>query len=158
MKLNYLIIAALLCGCGGAVSTSYDPNLVGKVDDINNYDSPPVLLTAAVPEYPEMALEVGAEGKVLLKLLVLEDGTVGRIEVVEVSNPILVHEAITAASNCVFAPARKNGKPCRATTLLPILFDKDAERVRVRRTVETSKGGFPSSGSTDNPPENNLLK
>jgi len=154
VKLVYVVVAMLICGCGGA-ATKYNPELVGEFEDINSYDSPPVLLTAAVPEYPEMALDVGAEGKVVLKLLVLEDGSVGKIQVVEASNPILVDEAIEAAAKCVFAPARKGGKPCCATTLLPIIFDKDAKGTRIRRSLETtgslmfldSKDDSPSEGS-----------
>ncbi len=151
MRLAYIVIAILICGCGGPV-TKYSHELVGDFDDINDYDSPPVLLAAAVPEYPEMALDVGAEGRVVLKLLILEDGKVGRIQVVEASNPILVQGAINAAADCIFAPARKNGRPCCATTLLPFVFDKDAERIRVRRGIETTKSIYLKPARNDSSP------
>jgi len=98
--------------------------------------TPPVLLTP-VARYPsegyQVALDRGmltprlrieaAEGRVLLKVLVRADGSVGAVEVAEGSGSRLLDDAaVRAAGGWVFAPATRDGQPIEAWALVPIRF------------------------------------
>jgi TonB family protein len=128
-RLVYVILvaatAAMLGACSGALTSKDNARYLGEFEDILDYDTPPILVSAIRPDYPEMARQVGAEGRVTLKVLVLEDGRIGGIQILETPNPILVDGAITALRQSLFAPATKDGAPCRATMLVPFIFDKD---------------------------------
>jgi TonB family protein len=136
------LCAVILCRCGGALTSKENAMYLGDFEDIVDYDTPPILVSAVRPDYPEMAREVGAEGRVVLKVLVLEDGTIGRIQILEMPNPILVDGAITAIRHSIFAPATKDGAPCCATMLIPFIFDKDDTYSRRRRRVESNQSGY----------------
>ena len=142
-----VVLAALsLCagciGCGGALTSKENARLLGEFEDRLDYDTPPTLISAARPEYPEMARQVGAEGRVVLKVLVQEDGSIGSIQIVEMPNPILVDQAITALRRSIVAPATKDGVPCCATMLIPFIFDKGSVYARGRATVEADETGY----------------
>lgn len=117
-----LLAAAVLVGCGSLTSRE-NADLLGEFDDILDYDRPPVLVNAVSPEYPDIVREVGAEGRVILKVLVLEDGSLGAIQIVESPNDILANQAISALRKSEFRPAVRDGRPCRATTVVPFVFD-----------------------------------
>jgi TonB family protein len=134
--------ATALVGCGGALTSKENAKYLGDFEDIVDYDTPPILVSAVRPEYPEMARQVGAEGRVVLKVLVREDGTIGRIQILEMPNPILVDGAITAIRQSLFAPATRNGVPCCATMLIPFIFDKDDTYARKRRDLESDHPGY----------------
>ena len=117
------LVTAMLVGCGSLTSRE-NADLIAEFDDIDDYDRPPVLVNAVSPEYPEIIREVGAEGRVILKALVLEDGTLGAVQIVESPNDILANQAITALRKSEFRPAVRDGRPCSATTVVPFVFDK----------------------------------
>jgi TonB family protein len=136
------LLAAILAGCGSLTSRE-NADLIAEFDDIVDYDRPPVLVNAVSPEYPEIVREVGAEGRVIIKALVLEDGSVGAVQIVEAPNDILANQAITALRKSEFRPAVRDGRPCCATTVVPFVFDKgeagvgDRERYDAGRTTAT---------------------
>ncbi len=120
VALSLLAMLTSACSSGRTIPDSI--NLVEELPDQNDYDHPPVLLKSVKPEYSPTEATMGISGKVTLKLLVLKDGTVGKIKVVEASNPVLVRSAVEAASKFVFQPATKNGRPKRATIVIPFVF------------------------------------
>jgi TonB family protein len=134
-------MAGVLGGCSGALTSKENAKYLAEFEDIVDYDTPPILVAAVRPEYPEMAREVGAEGRVTLKVLVLEDGRIGGIQILETPNPILVDGAITAVRQSLFAPATRDGAPCRATMLVPFIFDKDDTYAR-RKDYEADREGY----------------
>ena len=132
----------------GAVTTRQDhAEILGQFEDVLDYDTPPMLVQAVRPEYPEVAREVGAEGRVVLKALILEDGQLGRIEILESPNPILANEAISALRQSVFSPARKGGVPCCGTMVIPFVFDKDEGRAYDRTGLDVDRTGAPEEES-----------
>jgi TonB family protein len=141
-----LILLALVgfgVGCGSAFTGQDHSDILGEFDDLLDYDSPPVLVQAVRPAYPEAVRELGAEGEVVLKALILEDGHLGGVEVMESPNPILTTVAVTALRQSLFMPAQKGGEPCCATMLVPFVFDKD-EGMRYDRTgLEADRTGAP---------------
>jgi len=81
----------------------------------NESSSPDVLprpIAEVFPEFPREALKAGAEGKVLLHLLVTEFGSVSEITVLEntTGNTECVVAAKKAAKRNKFIPAQKSGK------------------------------------------------
>ena len=71
---------------------------------------------------PQLRIEA-AEGRVVLRLLVLVDGTVGRIEIAASSgSQVLDDAAAAAARQWRFAPAALDGSPIDAWVLIPVRF------------------------------------
>jgi TonB family protein len=76
------------------------------------------------PRYPPAAVRKGIEGRVLLQLEVLADGTVGEVTVVESSgSDLLDEEAIRKVRTWRFGPARSGGRPVASHVLVPIRFE-----------------------------------
>ncbi len=143
-----LAVMWLGAGCGALFTGQDHAEILGQFDDVLDYDTPPMLVQAVRPEYPEMAREVGAEGRVVLKALILEDGQLGGVQIVESPNPILANVAITALTQSVFSPARKGGEPCRATMVIPFIFDKEEGRAYGRAGLEVDYTGAPEEESS----------
>jgi TonB family protein len=139
-------------GCGGFTAGQEHADILGRFDDVLDYDTPPALVRAVRPEYPEIAREVGAEGRVVLKALILEDGKLGGVEIVESPNPILAHEAISALRRSVFSPAMKAGEPCCGTVMIPFIFGRDDSWANERLWIEVDHTGAPQEDSLV-PPE-----
>lgn len=75
------------------------------------------------PKYPRTARKRGYEGEVRLKVLVLENGEVGKIEIIRHSGyEILDDSAIEAVKNWVFVPGKENGKGISSWVTVPITF------------------------------------
>ena len=75
------------------------------------------------PKYPKTARKRGYEGKVKLKVFVLANGKVGKIEVVSPSGyEILDKSALEAVRSWVFVPGRENGKEISSWVTVPITF------------------------------------
>jgi TonB family protein len=142
-----LAVTGLSVGCGALLTGQEHAEILGEFDDVLDYDTPPMLVQAVRPEYPEVAREVGAEGRVVLKALILEDGKLGGVEIMESPNPILTNEAITALKQSVFSPARKEGEPCCGTMVIPFIFDKDEGRAYGRTGMEVDRTGAPQEES-----------
>jgi len=64
-----------------------------------------------------------AQGKVVLKILVRSDGSVGQVRIVESSgSPVLDDAAARAAAQWMFTPATLDGQPVEAWAMIPIRF------------------------------------
>ena len=86
-------------------------------------------LSAPSPAYPESARESGVEGVVRLVIEVLEDGTVGEVEVLESSgSQALDAAAIRGVREWTFSPARVDGVPCRSRVRTPTIRFRITDR------------------------------
>ncbi len=98
---------------------------------------PPSFLTGAPPDYPAGGYKIAlnrssltpqlqvdaAQGRVVLRLLVLPHGTVDRVNVVVSSGfDVLDRAAVTAASIWRFTPATRDGEPIEAWVVIPVRF------------------------------------
>lgn len=98
---------------------------------------PPVLLSGAGLEYPAGAIRIeldraglspalrvdAAQGRVVLRILVLAGGSVSRVEIATSSgSEILDRAAAGAASRWWFAPATSDGVPIDAWVVIPVRF------------------------------------
>lgn len=79
------------------------------------------------PPYPKSARRRGQEGTVLLRVLVLEDGKVGDIEIANPSGyTVLDESALKAVKDWVFIPGKKAGKQISSWVEVPIKFQLDS--------------------------------
>ena len=86
--------------------------------------SPPSVIKRVKPVYPEEARVAGIEGKVIIKVAILFDGTIGNIEVLQSSGR---DDFDQAAKECVkqwkFKPAMQSGIRVTMAVQIPITFD-----------------------------------
>ena len=87
-------------------------------------DVHPVALDPVKPEYPAEGVTRGAEGKVLLLLLIDEAGVVKEVTVAE-ANPegIFEESALAAFREARFAPAQKNGRAVKSRVLIRVNYE-----------------------------------
>ena len=101
-----------------------NPDWTGPVDDTPFVvaQEKPRLLQGAVADYPEMARLAGMQGTVVIKVLVAEDGSVARVEVLKGVHPLLDRPALAAARKLVFAPGTQRSMPVRCFVAVPFRF------------------------------------
>ncbi len=76
------------------------------------------------PAFPRRAREQGWHGRVILRLRILPDGTVASGTIHKSSgHQLLDDNAIKAATQWTFQPAKNGGFPVAATVNIPIQFD-----------------------------------
>ena len=63
------------------------------------------------PEYTPEAMQARIQGAVTLEVVVLANGTVGRVTVVKSLHPGLDQKAVEAAKKWLFQPSRRKGEP-----------------------------------------------
>jgi protein TonB len=98
------------------------------------FDSPPVVVGRAEPEYPVAARLAGAEGLVVLNANVDARGRVMRVWVARATAPeALVESAIDAMYRFRFTPGSQQGIPVPCTVAVPFNF-------RLNLRIETSGG------------------
>lgn len=74
-------------------------------------------------KYPAIAEEEGIQGKVVLKFVVLENGNVGQVQVVQSLESHCDQEAIRVVKSLPrFSPGKQQGKPVKSWFTLPIRF------------------------------------
>lgn len=127
------VIGLLGCSSAGVQKSAFP---LGVVEDKLVYDQAPVLVSQGRLDYPEAAREASAEGKVLLKVLVLEDGKVGAVQVMESAHPLLTNSAVDAGRKSVFKPATLKGVPVQSTVVMPFVFAMDRGARRTSLNVE----------------------
>jgi len=72
--------------------------------------------------YPDMAIKLGREGEVVLKVLITEAGNVGTIDILSSTSSIFNRPAIDALNGFRTNPARNNGKAVPYIVYIPIKF------------------------------------
>jgi TonB family protein len=71
----------------------------------------PRVVKETPPLYTEKAFDRGLEGRVVLKLIVRKDGSIGPLRIHQSLDPDLDSAAMEAVRNWVFEPARADGEP-----------------------------------------------
>ena len=81
-------------------------------------------LNNPAPVYPEIAMDNGWEGKVLMKVHVLANGRPDTVSVVKSSGkPVLDSEAVRTVKKWLFAPAKRGTTPIDGWVTVPISFN-----------------------------------
>lgn len=95
----------------------------GSIVDLAETDSPPVAMSRTAPAYPPVALRMRREGRVAVRLLVDENGTVADAVAADASAPAdFAGEAVKAARNWRYRPAKKDGVPVKVWITEVIAF------------------------------------
>jgi TonB family protein len=104
-------------------SLSGSPRWDGGASGTGVADALPRYAHNARPVYPRLARLRGYEGIVVLKVEVLTDGTVGRIEIGRSAGyDILDRAALAAVRNWKFEPGRKEGRAVAMGVDVPVRF------------------------------------
>jgi protein TonB len=92
-------------------------------EDFVAFDDPPRVVHQEVPEYPDLARQAEAEGKVMVRVTIDENGRVVAATV-EHSTAIetLEQAAIAAAFKWLFRPAKQRDIPVRCQIVIPFDF------------------------------------
>ncbi len=83
----------------------------------------PKLIKKVKPQYPDKAQKSGAEGTVVVSVVIREDGSVGKALVFFGKNPQLDSAAIAAAQKCIFIPGEVSGKKVKTMMNIPFRFN-----------------------------------
>lgn len=87
------------------------------------WEKAPRAVKRVMPEYPKEALQDRAEGKVILNIVVDEEGVVTDAKVITADPPGVFDEAaIEAMKQWVFEPAEQAGVPIKVRLAYPIQF------------------------------------
>lgn len=105
------------------------PELV-KVTEVEEIIEQPkfgvAYLNNPAPNYPRLSRRIGEEGRVLLKVLVSEQGAANTVEIDKSSGfARLDQSAVDAVKRWKFVPARKGAQALSAYVLVPINFSLD---------------------------------
>jgi|GEM_PF-2166509 len=94
------------------------------VGEANGPSATPAYNVNPKPPYPMIARRIGAQGEVLLRVLVRQDGSVGSVELARSSGFALLDESATRTvrDNWRFIPARLGGAPVESWVEVPIKF------------------------------------
>jgi TonB family protein len=79
------------------------------------------LISRATPLYPDQAQTQRIQGRVVVEAMVMEDGSVGELRVVQ-GHPMLAQSAIDAVKHWRYQPFMLDGKPIRRETTITIDF------------------------------------
>jgi len=106
-----------------------DLGLTELVFELSEVDSIPVPTHQTPPIYPYSARINGIEGKVSLKAIVKEDGTVGPIQVLS-SEPgkTFIKAAKSALIHWRFKPGMKDNQPVPTWVIVPFIFELESKR------------------------------
>ncbi len=94
----------------------------GQVFNEFEVEEKPVLIKKAVPDYPDVARQLGLEGIVRVVVIVGPDGKVIKVERVISDNEVFKEPALKAALNCLFKPAKQAGVPVSVRVVIPFIF------------------------------------
>ena len=96
-------------------------------DDSLDFGAPPIPM-ATYPvfhlvDYPRESVQAGEEGTVLLRVPILANGRVGKLQVARSSGFARLDEAaLRDAKDWLFIPARAKGQSVDTTVLVPVDF------------------------------------
>lgn len=85
----------------------------------------PSVVGDSVAEYPAEARRLGVQGKVVLEVVVDEEGKVARARVLRPLHPLLDEAALRAAKGLRFRPGRVDGRPVRVKIPYTYVFVLD---------------------------------
>jgi protein TonB len=75
-------------------------------------------------KYPEEAIEINLQGKVIVKFAVMSDGAVSRIDIIRGVGPLLDKEAARVVSTLPqWRPGKQNGVPVSVWFAVPVSFE-----------------------------------
>ena len=114
-----LTVSCLLCG---PVAASGAQIAGGAVYEPGKGVSAPIPVRQVRPQYPAAAQRAKIQGLVSIECVVLPDGTVGNVRVLEPLDPGLDKAAIKAVKQWRFKPGTKGGKTVPVRVSIDMTF------------------------------------
>lgn len=106
--------------------TKAAPVTHSKPADTQTYQSPSfnaAYLNNPAPSYPPLSRRLGEEGRVLLRVQVMEDGSAGSVELQTGSGSSRLDQAaLEAVKKWRFVPAKRGEQPVSASVVVPVRF------------------------------------
>jgi protein TonB len=102
--------------------SSPPPSAPTQVFEIYELDEPPQPIVQVQPEYPEKAKKAKLEGRVIVAVVVDENGDVIDASIHYSTNPIFNEAALEAAKKMKFKPAKHKDTPVKAIVRIPFVF------------------------------------
>lgn len=111
-------------GDGRGLGAGHTAGVGGGEYDVGNGVTSPRILKQVKPAYTSEAMRAKVQGEVLLRCVVLPDGTVGRVEVIKSLDNVfgLDQEAIKAARQWRFVPGTRLGEPVSVRVTIALDF------------------------------------
>lgn len=111
-------------GDGTGLGAGHTAGVGGGEYDVGNGVTAPRILRQVKPAYTSEAMRAKVQGEVLLRCVVLPDGSVGRVEVVKSLDSVfgLDQEAIKAARQWKFVPGTRLGEPVAVRVTIALDF------------------------------------
>jgi protein TonB len=130
MKTNVRLLICLLVALTftiNAVSAQQKPTkqVYENVDEVPTFEGGmPKLIDFLVAniKYPKEAAQKKIEGKVLVKMIVQEDGSIGEVEVIKGHDELNAEALRVVKMMPKWKPAKVNGKAVAASLTMPIMF------------------------------------
>lgn len=91
--------------------------------NITEGDVQPVVLSRVPPIYPFDLRRAGFEGRVVVAMVIDEEGMPTEVHAESASHPLLAESAVEAAKCWRFLPGRKAGRPVKVKMVAPLDFD-----------------------------------
>lgn len=98
-------------GQGSGIGEGWGGGFGGGAYRLGTGVEPPVLRRQIRPSFTDRALARKIKGNVILEVIILKDGTVGPVRVVESLDPGLDEKAIEAVRQWLFVPGKIRGQP-----------------------------------------------
>ncbi len=111
-------------GDGRGLGAGHTAGVGGGEYDVGNGVTSPRILKQVKPAYTSEAMRAKVQGEVLLRCVVLPDGTVGRVEIIKSLDGVfgLDQEAIKAARQWRFVPGSRLGEPVAVRVTIALDF------------------------------------
>ncbi len=104
---------------GGVLGSADSGNIVLKEYEVSE---PPKLISSEDPVYPEVARQQGLDGKVILELVIDENGSVIDARITRSDNVIFNASAIASVKKRRYTAARNNGRAVRTYKSVTIVY------------------------------------
>lgn len=114
-------IPKLLCAFALLAAAAAVPAPAQEVKKVSQAEAMRAVVTRVQPEYPAPARQLRIEGPVELQVIVGENGSVEKVDIVS-GNPMLTRPAADALRRWKFTPFTEDGKPVKAAAPLTVNF------------------------------------
>lgn len=105
-----------------AIPPGYRPMQPSGCPDLPEGATNPVELHRENPDYPPEHAKAGKEGRVVLQVLIGEEGTVLDATVIKSADPLFDKSALDAVKKWTFQPSTLNGQPLRCCWMIVLKF------------------------------------
>ncbi len=109
-------------GDGPGIGPGWGGGFGGGAYRIGSGVEPPALRRQVRPEYTDHALSRKIQGTVLLEIIILKDGTVGPVRVIQSLEPGLDQKAVEAVRQFLFIPGKLKGEPVDVVAEIAVDF------------------------------------